>query len=417
MATDSDTHDKPESDLEPKLKIDTDDRLDRKTNGDDGAYPLYFDYNATTPVAAEVFSAMEPYFCREFGNPSSAHPYGARARRAVEQARTQVAALLGCAAEEVIFTSGGTESNNLAIRGTASLFPHGHVVTSQAEHPATQTPCWALEQEGHTVTRVAVDQTGRVAPKAVVDALRGNTFLVTLMLANNETGTLMPIAEIAREAKKRNISVHSDAAQAVGKIPVDVNELGVDFLSVAGHKLYAPKGVGALYVRRGAPAMPFMLGAGHENGLRPGTENVASIVGLGAACALARRALAAEPPGSFEERLRALRDRLRAGLQERIPDLALNGHPTERLPNTLNVRFPGVRSSHLLARTPEIAASTGSACHEGGDETPSAVLTAMGLEADAALSAVRLSLGRETTAAQVDTAIEVLTRAYRQLRS
>lgn len=369
--------------------------------------PIYLDHNATTPIQPEVLEAMLPYLQEEFGNPSSAHPYGRRAHDAVEHARSEVAALLGCLPEEVIFTSGGTEANNLAIRGVLeAVESRRHLVTSVVEHPAIETPCAWLERNGFEVDRVSVDATGRVLLDELQGRLRSDTAIVTVMLANNETGTVMPIADIAAAAHVNGALVHTDAAQAVGKIPVQVDELGVDLLSVAGHKLYAPKGVGALYVRRGTPVRPLLLGAGHERSLRPGTENVAAIVGLGRACALALKDLEEETG-----RVRALRDDLWTLLQARVPGIQLNGHPSERLPNTLNVSFPGAWGSSILAAAPEIAASTGSACHEGG-ESPSDVLVAMGIDSERALGAVRLSLGRGTTREHVENAAKVLVRAW-----
>ena len=373
--------------------------------------PIYFDHNATTPVHPAVVEAMLPYLRDHFGNPSSGHVYGQRARRAVERAREQVASLLACHPDEIIFTSGGTEANNLAIRGVIEpSSPRRHVVTSAVEHPATARPCELLERQGVEVTRLPVDGTGRVNANVVRALVRGDTALVTVMLAQNETGTLMPIAELAGLAHERGALIHTDAAQAVGKIAVRVGELGIDLLSIAGHKLYAPKGVGALFVRRGVRLTPVLLGAGHERGLRPGTENVASIVGLGAACELA----SVEHLATESERERALRDALWEVLRSAIPGIVLNGHPTQRLPNTLNVSFPGVRGSAVLAAAPEVAASTGSACHEGG-ETPSAVLTAMGIDPVVALGAVRLSLGHGTTREHIGRAAAALGRAYADL--
>jgi len=369
--------------------------------------PIYLDHNATTPIQSEVLEAMLPYLQEEFGNPSSAHPYGRRAHDAIEHARSEVAALLGCLPGEVIFTSGGTEANNLAIRGVlAAVESRRHLVTSVVEHPAIETPCASLERHGFEVDRISVDPTGRVLPDELRARLRSDTAIVTVMLANNETGTVMPIAEIAAAAHTQGALVHTDAAQAVGKIPVQVDGLGIDLLSVAGHKLYAPKGVGALYVRRGTPIRPLLLGAGHERGLRPGTENVAEIVGLGRACALALEDMEEEAA-----RVWALRDDLWARLQAEIPGVQLNGHPSERLPNTLNVSFPGVWGNAILAAAPEIAASTGSACHEEG-ESPSGVLVAMGIDPERALGAVRLSLGRGTIREHVENAAKALVRAW-----
>lgn len=375
---------------------------------DGSASPIYLDHNATTPIHPAVLEAMLPYLRENFGNPSSGHVYGKRARAAVERAREQVASLLACQPDEVVFTSGGTEANNLAIRGVLErASPRRHIVTSTVEHPATTRPCELLERHGAEVTRLFVDGFGSVNIDDARPFVRSNTALVTIMLAQNEVGTLMPIAAFADLAHERGALLHTDAAQAVGKIPVCVDDLGVDLLSVAGHKLYAPKGVGALFVRRGTLLAPVLLGAGHERGLRPGTENVPFIVGLGAACDLAATDLAEEA-----ERQRVLRDELWETLRAAIPGITLNGHPTERLPNTLNVSFPNASGSAILAATPEIAASTGSACHEGS-EVASSVLLAMRVEATRALGAVRLSLGRRTTRAQIRRAARALARAFR----
>lgn len=372
--------------------------------------PIYLDHNATTPIRPEVVDAMLPYLREHFGNPSSGHVYGARARTAVEKAREQVAALLGCDADEVVFTSGGTEANNLAIRGVAEARAERvHILTSVIEHPATAQPCDWLESNCRRVTRVGVDADGRVRIDEALAAIDTETALVTMMHANNETGVLQPIQEIARAARARGALIHTDAAQSVGKVPVRVQELGVDLLSLAGHKVYAPKGVGALYVRRGTPLVPLILGARHERGLRPGTENVASIVGLGLACELAVRDLDEE-----SARIKALRDTLWERLAAAIPGLGLNGHRDERLPSTLNVRFPNVLGDAVLAGAPEIAASTGSACHEGYEKA-SPVILAMGVSPDEALGSVRLTLGRSTTGGDVDSAAESLTRAWSRL--
>lgn len=372
--------------------------------------PVYFDHNATTPVLPEVLEAMLPYLREHFGNPSSGHVIGQRAHAAVERAREQVAELLGCAGDEIVFTSGGTEANNLAIMGVAERSDkRRHIVTSFVEHPATERPCAHLGRHGFEITRAPVDAHGQIGLDDVRPFVRGDTALVTVMLAQNETGTLMPVRGIADLAHARGAVMHTDAAQAVGKIPTRVDDLGVDLLSIAGHKLYAPKGVGALYVRRGTPLPPFLLGAGHERGRRPGTENVASIVGLGQACAVAQRDMAEEAL-----RQRALRDELWNGLRASVPDLRLNGHPEDRLPNTLNVSFPNSRGSEVLQAAPQLAASTGSACHEGG-ETASSVLLAMGLDPATALGAIRLTLGRRTTRDQVSRAVDALTRAWTEL--
>ena len=370
--------------------------------------PIYLDHNATTPVDPEVVEVILPWLREHFGNPSSTHVYGRRAHQALERAREQVAALLGSEPDEIYFTSGGTEANNLAILGAteAAADRKGHVVTSVVEHPATARPCDRLQQQGWAVTRLPVDDQCMVKVDDSRPLVRPDTALLTVMLANNETGTVMPIRRLADIAHAEGAPVHTDAAQAVGKIPVEVDDLGVDLLSIAGHKLYAPKGVGALYVRRGIPIRPVLLGAGHERGVRPGTENIPYIVGLGAACEIAVRGLESET-----KRIQALRDELWNLLRAEVRGMRLNGHATERLPNTLNVSFPGVSGSAVLAAAPEVAASTGSACHEGG-ETPSGVLLAMGLDAAIALGAVRLSLGRGTTEKDVRDAARFLTRAW-----
>lgn len=374
------------------------------------SFPIYLDHNATTPVLPEVLDAMLPYLRTHFGNPSSAHVYGQHTREAVERAREQVASLLGCRPDEIVFTSGDTEASNLAISGVLErASPKRHIVTSVVEHPAIARPCELLERRGVEVSRLAVNGFGRVDVDEARAFVRGDTALVTVILAQNEVGTLMPVPELAVLAHERGALIHTDAAQAVGKIPTRVDELGVDLLSIAGHKLYAPKGIGALFVRRGTPLAPILVGAGHERGLRPGTENVAFIVGLGAACAVAAADMAGEA-----DRQRALRDELWDALRGAVPAMALNGHPTKRLPNTLNVSFPGVRGSAVLTATPEIAASTGSACHEGG-EVASSVLLSMGISTDRALGAVRLSLGRGTTRAQVRRVARALVRAFREV--
>jgi cysteine desulfurase len=369
---------------------------------------IYLDHNATTPIAAEVRDAMRPYLEDGFGNPSSAHWRGAVARAAVERARAEVAALLGCEPEGIVFTASGSEADNLAIKGLAlgRLGERDHIITSAIEHPAVLATCRYLERRlGCRVTLLPVDSFGVVDPDDVRRAIEPRTVLISVMHANNEVGTLQPIAEIARVARESGIPLHADAAQSVGKVPTDVDELGVDMLTVAGHKLYAPKGIGVLYVRPGTPLDPVVHGAGHEHGLRAGTENVPYIAGLGAAATLAARRLR---EGADLE-VRRLRDRLHAALRRAVPGLILNGHPDNRLPNTLNISFPG-DGENLLARTPSIAAATGSACHSGRTE-PSDVLTAMGLEAQRALGAVRLSLGYDNTAAEIDAAAAALAAA------
>lgn len=371
--------------------------------------PIYLDYNATTPLLPEVLDAMLPYLREHFGNPSSSHVFGRRARNAIERAREQVAALLACDCNEIVFASGGTEASNLAIRGAAAAREgrRRRIATSTIEHPATANPCAWLERSGWSVSRVPVDTDGRVQVEELTRQISPDTALVTIMHSNNESGVLQPIAEIVRTARQVDALVHTDAAQSIGKVIVNVRDLDVDLLSIAGHKLYAPKGIGALFVRRGLKIPPFMLGAGHERGLRPGTENVASIVALGKACEIAQRDLEAH-----SMHLAALRDHMWSLLRQHISGIRLNGHSTQRLPNTLNVSFPSVSGSALLNAAPEIAASTGSACHEG-HESPSAVLLAMGLRSHEALGAVRLTLGRFTTPAHVQRASDALVRAWR----
>ncbi len=368
---------------------------------------IYLDHNATTPTAVEVVEALLPYLTERFGNPSSRHALGRDASRAIAEAREQVAALIGARSDEIVFTSGGTEASNLALRGAARRLGRGRIVTTTVEHPATTAPCAELGREGFEVVRAPVDSTGRVTEDTARPLFTETTKLVTIIHANNETGTLQPVRWLAALAKEQGAIVHTDAAQSVGKIPVNVDDLGVDLLSIAGHKLRAPKGVGALYVRAGTPLSPLVVGAGHERGLRPGTENVAFIVALGAACDLARREL-----DQNERRVRALRDDLHARLLDGIPGLALNGHPELRLPNTLNARFPGASGAAILERAEIVAASLGSACHEASD-TPSAVLVAMGLDGAAARESVRLSLGATTTAAEVERAAIALRDAWR----
>jgi len=370
--------------------------------------PIYLDHNATTPLLPEVVDAMLPFLREHFGNPSSTHPYGVRARKAVALAREQVAAVLGCDPEEILFTSGGTEANNLAIRGAMdALERKGRLVTTTIEHPATARPCAFLERQGFAVTRLGVDADGRARLDQARDAIRTDTALVTVMHSNNETGVLQPVADLAQLAHASGAVVHTDAAQSIGKVPVRVRELEVDLLSVAGHKLYAPKGVGALYVRRGTPLTPVVLGASHERGLRPGTENVASIVGLGVACERVTRDLQATAA-----RMRTRRDLLWNRLASDVPGLALNGHRELRLPNTLNVRFPGASGTAVLEGASGIAASTGSACHEG-HESASAVILAMGVPPQQAVGSVRLTLGRGTTEDAVLRGAEALVRSWR----
>lgn len=374
--------------------------------------PIYLDYNATTPVLPEVLDSVLPYLRELVGNPSSQHVFGRRARAAIETARAQTAALIASEPEEILFTSGGTEANNLAIRGVAAAQGgKGTLVTSTIEHPATAGPCSELQRDGWRLVRLEVDRSGVVQLEALPERGDPHCALMTVMHSNNETGVLQPIAALARKARPGSTLVHTDAAQSVGKVPINVRTLGVDLLSIAGHKLYAPKGVGALFVKRGTKLAPFMLGAGHERGLRPGTENVAGIVALGTACEIAARNLR-----ETATRIGALRERLWQQLSASVPGLQLNGHVEARLPNTLNVRFPGVTGSALLAATPEVAASTGSACHDGR-ETPSAVLLAMGLTQEKALASVRLTLGRLTTSREIEQAAVALAASWARLRA
>src|SRR5579863_4183451 len=370
--------------------------------------PIYLDYNATTPVDPVVVDAMFPYLSMHFGNPSSTHHYGQVAHEAIDVARQQVAALLGCTSSEIIFTGGGSESDNLAIRGAALARRAGgnHIITQVTEHPAVLNACHALERlHGFRVTYLPVDGDGRVSPSEVENAIESGTVLISIMHANNETGTIQPVAEIAAIALRHGVLVHTDASQSVGKIPTSVEQLGVDLLTLAGHKLYAPKGVGALYIRSGLRLEPLIYGGGQESKLRAGTENCAYMVGLGSACVLAAQQLAQSQP-----RLQRLRDRLHHRLEERLPGAVfLNGHLSERLPNTLNVSIADVIGEEVLAATPEIASSTGSACHEGSTE-PSAVLMAMGLTRERALGALRLTLGRWSSEEEIERAATLLAR-------
>ena len=374
---------------------------------DDGREPvnrrIYLDFNASTPICLEAVEAMRPFLTDHYGNPSSLHWAGVPAKDAVEKARGQVAGLLGCDPTEVVFTSGGTESNNHAIKGV--FFENrnrgNHIVTTAVEHPATINPCLFLEKLGARVTVLPVDRYGMVDPEDVRKAITPRTILITVMHANNEVGTVEPIPEISDIARGNGIAFHTDAAQTVGKISADVEELGVDLLSIAGHKVYAPKGIGAIYIREGTKIEPFVHGAGHEAGRRAGTENVMLSVALGAACDAARKWVAMP-------QVKALRDRfwdeLRRIFGERV---TLNGHAEKRLPNTLNVNFVGRAGAEVLAKLPEVAASTGSACH-AGSVTLSPVLTAMGVPPGEGMGAVRFSLGRTTTWEELEEVLEQL---------
>ena len=366
---------------------------------------VYLDYNATTPVDPRVAEAMWPYLRELFGNPSSLHTFGVDAKDAVETARAQVAGLVGCHADEVVFTSGGSESNNTAIKGVAfTLRQRGyHIITTQIEHSAVINPCKFLERLGFFVTYLPVDRYGMVSVSNVEAAIRPTTILISIMHANNEVGTIQPIAEIGALARSRGILMHTDAAQSAGKIQVLVNDLNVDLLTLAGHKFYAPKGVGALYIRRGLEIEPLIHGASHETGRRAGTENVPLIVALGKACELAASEL-----DSRWAHVVTLRDYLFDNLKKMFGDkLHLNGHPTERVPNTLNVSFEGYTAPELLQKLPEVAASTGSACHAQSLEM-SHVLQAMGVPERVGFGAVRFSLGQWTTTGDIDYVLELL---------
>jgi len=376
--------------------------------------PIYLDYNATTPHDPEVVAAMRPFLEEEFGNPSSAHYYGSRPKQAVIKAREQVASLLNCQPEEIIFTSGGTESNNFAIKGCAESFRHkgNHIITSQIEHPAVLEVCDFLETSGFEITCLPVDEYGRVNVADVEAAIKKETILISIMHANNEVGTIEPIAEIAELAKKHDIVFHTDAAQSVGKIPVDVDRLGVDLLSIAGHKVYAPKGVGALYIRRGLKLAKFMHGAGQEMAVRPGTENVLEIVGLGAACEIAERDLAKNM-----KHMQAMRDRLYEGLKNSCDQVKLNGHAQQRLPNTLSISFLGLEANRILdAIGSEVAASAGAACHSDTVQI-SGVLKAMKVPLKWAIGTLRLTTGRMTTTGDIDRATQVICGAVQTMKS
>jgi len=365
--------------------------------------PIYLDYNASTPIDPAVAAAMRPLLEEAFGNPSSGHWASMPAKAALEKARSQVAALLGCAPDEVVFTSGGSEANNLALKGVFFALRHKgeHIITTHIEHPAILRPCQFLETLGAKVTLLPVDGAGRVDPEAVRRAITPRTILISVMHANNEVGTIQPIEEIAAIAREHGILFHTDAAQSVGKIPTRVDDLGVDLLTIAGHKLYAPKGVGALYVRRGVELEPLIHGAGHEQGRRAGTESALLAAGLGVACALAQDL-------APMAHVRALRDHFWNELQRRFGgDVVLNGHAKHRLPNTLNISFVGRIGAEILHRLDGVAASTGSACHSGRVEL-SPVLKAMSVPPEVGLGAIRFSLGRATTSDEIDTVAERL---------
>ena len=364
---------------------------------------IYLDYNASTPIDPQVAAVMQQAMQDAFGNPSSPHWAGAPAHAIVETARNQVADLLGCLPTEIVFTSGGSESNNLALKGLyfRRQISDAHIITTQVEHPAIVEPCRFLERLGARITWLPVDGTGRVDPKHLRTAIAPDTILISIMHANNEVGTIQPIEELAQIAREHDIPFHTDAAQSVGKVRTRVDDLGVDLLTIAGHKLYAPKGIGALYVRNGIELEPLIHGASHESGRRAGTESALLAAALGKACELASDL-------SATAELKALRDRFWTGLQQNLGDrVVLNGHPDERLPNTLNISFIGQVGAEILEKVPEIAASTGSACHAGRVEL-SPVLEAMGVSEETGAGAIRFSLGRTTSAKEIDAVVERL---------
>jgi cysteine desulfurase len=374
--------------------------------------PVYLDYNATTPIDPEVLAAMRPYLEERFGNPSSAHWYGTQAKDAIEKARSQVANLLNCRPGEIIFTGSGTESNNCAIKGAA--FAHAdkgnHLIISSIEHTAVTEVCRYLETRGFPLSYIPVDETGIINLSALGKTIMPETVLISVMHANNEVGTIEPIRDITALARGKGIIVHTDAAQSVGKTKTDVEELGVDLLSIAGHKLYAPKGIGALYIREGIDLEKFIHGAGHERNMRAGTENVPYIVGLGTACEIAKRDLT---KNTFH--MKTMRDRLFDGLQEKLGDIRMNGHPEKCIPNTLSLGFPNIDATFLLSEMTDVAASAGSACH-AGSSTASSVLGSMRVPQKYAMGTIRLSVGKMTTEDEIDRAIESICRAVERIR-
>jgi len=374
--------------------------------------PIYLDYNATTPIDSEAAKEMLPFINTDFGNPSSSHWFGKVAKEAVEKARKEVANLLNCSPSEVVFTSGGSESNNHAIKEVAYTYHDkgNHIITSQIEHPAILNPCRFLEKQGYEISYLPVDEYGLVNPRDVVDSLRNTTILISIMHANNEVGTIQEIESIGKIARENHVLFHTDAAQSVGKIPTDTKQLNIDLLSVAGHKLYAPKGVGALYIRDGINIEPFIHGAGHEGGRRAGTENVASIVGLGKSSEIA-----AKDMSKNTNHVITLRERLFKKLLEKIEGVYLNGHPEKRLPNTLNISFENIDAYDLLSRTSEIAASTGSACH-ADTRSLSPVLAAMGIKEKYGFGSIRFSLGKYTSEEEIDSAVDLLVENIRKMR-
>lgn len=378
--------------------------------------PIYLDYHSTTPVDPKVLEAMLPYFTETFGNAASrSHSFGWAAEEAVEKARLQVARLIGANPKEIAFTSGATESINIAIKGAFEMYAEkgNHVITAQTEHKATLDSAKYIEKLGGTVTYLPVDKNGMISLEDLKNAITEKTILISLMHANNEVGTIHPITEVGKIAKEKGILFHVDAAQTAGKIPVDVQAMGIDILSISGHKLYGPKGIGALYVRRANPRVrlaPVIHGGGHERGLRSGTLNVPSIVGLGAACEIAQQSMEKEA-----QRLIALRDRLQKGISAQLDEVHLNGHPTERLPNNLNLSFAYVEGEALMMGLKEIAVSSGSACTSASLE-PSYVLKAMGVGEDLAHTSIRFGLGRFTTEEEIDFTIDKVVQTVSRLR-
>ena len=374
--------------------------------------PIYLDYNATTPLDPDVAEAMKPYLCERFGNPSSSHWYGIQTKEAVSIARDQVANLLNCSPDEVVFTSGGSESNNYAIKGAAfaNRGKGNHIITSSIEHPSVIEVCKYLQGKDFKVTYLPVDRFGEVDPLAVEKVITSSTILISIMHANNEVGTIQPIAEIAKISRDHGIVFHTDAAQSVGKIPTRVDHLGVDLLTVAGHKLYGPKGIGALYVRQGTRLEKLIHGASHERGRRAGTENVLEIVGLGKACEIALSDLKRNM-----EHMQKMRDLLYRLLKEEWDEIALNGHPERRLPNTLSVSFRNIEANKLLAKINSVAASAGAACHSDTVKL-SSVLQAMQVELEYAMGTVRFSTGKMTTAEEVKETATIFVKTARRLQ-
>lgn len=369
--------------------------------------PIYLDHNATTPISREIAEAMRPFIDEHFGNPSSSHVFGTKTRIAVEEARSQVAGLLNCEDSEIVFTSGGTESNNYAIKGIALAHRDrgNHIITSSVEHPAVTEVCRYLEKSGFDISYLPVDQFGIVDPGEFEAAIKDETILVSVMHANNEVGTIQPVEQIAEIAKKHGLFFHTDAAQSTGKIETDVKKLGVHLLSITGHKLYAPKGVGALYIRKGTTLEKLMHGADHEQNLRAGTENVQGIAGLGKACEIARHNLK-EHAAHYQE----TRDYLYTLLKEALPQIRLNGHPEKRLPNTLSISFPRIEASTLISRLDGVAASAGAACHAEHIDV-SSVLKAMSVPLDYAMGTIRFSTGRDNTITDIRVAAEKIIAA------